>query len=161
MIATVYFMLLTLLTMTCSLVFAMYSFTIVSKLDPKLSNDDLQDLLKTSLTSVVSCTLEDNASSELTALLDRSLSVLSGLLLEVVAKDMTVATFELILQVTLRSNMTVITVICYHRYYFILIVQLTLRSNMTGITVICYHRYYFILILQVTLRSNMTGINSF
>ena len=71
---------------------------VTSNLDPKLSEDDVQDLVKTSLSSVVSC-LPDDEECHL-VLMEKTLMALSDLLKELLIKDMTVNTFTVLIQVT-------------------------------------------------------------
>jgi len=71
--------------------------SIISNLDPKLSEDELQDLVKTSLSSAVSC-LPDDEEHNL-VLMEKTLMALSDLLRELLVKDMTVKTFNVLLQV--------------------------------------------------------------
>jgi len=68
-----------------------------SNLDPKLSEDDLQDLVKTALSSVLSCVPDDEEHNLL--LMEKTLMALSDLLKELLIKDMTVKTFDILLQV--------------------------------------------------------------
>jgi len=67
-------------------------------LDPKLSEEDMQDLVKVSLSSVVSCQPDDEESS--VVLMEKTLMALSDLFKELLVKDMTVNTFSLLVQVT-------------------------------------------------------------
>ena len=75
---------------------------VVSKLDPKLTEDELEDLVKTSLSSVVSC-VPDNEEPNL-VLMEKTLMALSDLLKELLIKDMTVKTFDVLLQVGLTAT---------------------------------------------------------
>lgn len=78
-------------SLTCSL-------SLSSMLDPKLSEEDMQDLVKVSLSSVVSCQPDDEESS--VVLMEKTLMALSDLFKELLVKDMTVNTFSLLVQVT-------------------------------------------------------------
>jgi len=72
---------------------------IISNLDPPLSEEDTQDLVKTSLASVLSCQPDDEERNLL--LMEKTLMALSDLLKELLIKNMTVKTFNILLQVTL------------------------------------------------------------
>jgi len=63
-----------------------------------LSEDDTQDLVKTSLSSVVSCLPDDEERNLL--LMEKTLMALSDLLKELLIKDMSVKTFNILIQVT-------------------------------------------------------------
>ena len=69
-----------------------------SKLEPTLSEDEMHDLVKTSLSSVLSCLPDDEEHNLL--LMEKTLMALSDLLKELLIKDMTVKTFNVLLQVT-------------------------------------------------------------
>ena len=63
-----------------------------------MSEDDTQDLVKTSLSSVVSCLPDDEERNLL--LMEKTLMALSDLLKELLIKDMSVKTFNILIQVT-------------------------------------------------------------
>ena len=72
---------------------------VASNLDPKLSEDDLQDLVKTSLASVVSCLPDDEEHNLL--MMEKTLMALGDLLKELLIKDMSVKTLDVLIQVTM------------------------------------------------------------
>jgi len=82
---------------TCILYLCASLIIVVSNLDPKLSEDDVQDLVKTSLSSVVSCVPNDDEQNLL--LMEKTLMALSDLLKELLIKNMTMKTFSILLQV--------------------------------------------------------------
>ena len=65
---------------------------------------DVQDLVKISLSSVVTCSLDDVTSSDVIAAGD--------LLIEVINKDTTVATFDLVFQVNLDDSIFYFYIVC-------------------------------------------------
>lgn len=69
---------------------------VISNLDPTLSEEDTQDLVKTSLASVLSCQPDDEEQNLL--LMEKTLMALSDLLKELLIKNMTVKTFNILLQ---------------------------------------------------------------
>jgi len=81
-----------------------------SNLDPKLSEDDVQDLVKTALSSVLSCVPDDEEHNLL--LMEKTLMALSDLLKELLIKDMTVKTFNILLQVLIMMIMILSTFVC-------------------------------------------------
>jgi len=68
-----------------------------SNLDPKLTEDDMQDLVRTSLSSVVSCLPDDQEPNLL--MMEKTLMALGDLLKELLVNDMTVKTLDVLIQV--------------------------------------------------------------
>ena len=71
--------------------------TAASNLDPTLPEDDVQDLVKTSLASVVSCVPDDEEHNLL--MMEKTLMALGDLLRQLLIKDMTVKTLDVLIQV--------------------------------------------------------------
>ena len=76
--------------------------SVFSNLDPVLSEDDVQDLVKTSLSSVVTCQPDDEEHN--LVLMEKTLMALSDLLKELLMKNMTVKTLNVLLQVRITTN---------------------------------------------------------
>jgi len=74
---------------------------VASNLDPKLSEDDVQDLVKTALSSVVSCLRDDEEHNLL--MMDKTLMALGDLLKELLINDMTVKMLNVLIQVATHT----------------------------------------------------------
>ena len=70
---------------------------VASNLDPKLSEDEMQELVKTSLASVVSCVPDDEEHNLL--MMEKTLMALGDLLKALLINDMTIKTLDILVQV--------------------------------------------------------------
>ena len=75
-----------------------------------MTEEELQDLVKTALTSVVSCLPDDEEHS--LVMMEKTLMALSDLLKDLLITDMTVKTFDVLIQVRVIMNSFMSSCVC-------------------------------------------------